>query len=139
MGDSLTRQHYISLGCLAPEQIDRHLTPFYPDRNGLFYDARMELKAGGEVFYAPTAGKVFRYNWNPPPDGPIVGGEESWLNSCQNDMPLEFDTYAYSGTNPDGSRLTERITLVPGDVVFLNAGFHEFREEGHDNLLAVLD
>eukprot|EP00957_Ditylum_brightwellii_P037329 2824984-Ditylum_brightwellii.AAC.1 len=33
----------------------------------------------------------------------------------------------------------ERITLVPGNVAFLNAGFHEFREERYSNLVALLD
>ena len=144
VGDSLTRQTYITIGCMLHKfgvidgerdsyiawQNDKHENN--PDK--MFRDARIRFKWKGElneIFYHPTAGRINEFGWNYYMQAGPLKGTENWLESCQKREPFFLDTYKLKKKH-HGPHLSvlfndrdfEKVRLDRNDVVIINAGFH---------------
>ena len=147
LGDSTYRQVVSSLACLLHtggfwESNDSFVTGFVTglsdnpltERGGRWYDARVRLKDGGEIFFAPLAGNVVSY-W---PSG--VGGvqllksTEDWLQNCEGRTPFYLNHYKISATNgeyfeeySEENTSLEKIKLGKKDFLIFQGGHHPTR------------
>jgi len=149
IGDSHTRQIFTSFVCIA------HTAAYWKDDNAytsamvdiynddMYHDVRLKLKEGfGELFYAPTGGKINTYGWSGIKQ-PMVGNED-WLKSCRERKPFYLDAYTYDAANEnqpysEGDERFEKVLLGEKDIVFFNAGQHNTRESNVNNLTELLD
>jgi len=141
-GDSTFRTVMSSLSCLL------HVTGHWKSQDsymyGLsqrsnFFDARVLLQGGGELFFAPVAGAVTDF-WTTGKNRALQS-EEDWYQSCQDRKPFYFAHYKVEATNgewfeyysPDNPSL-EMVELGKEDVVFFQGGHHSSRKQNLINI-----
>jgi len=141
LGDSTYRQVVSSLACLLHtggfwESNDSFVTGFVTgssDRSR-WYDARVRLKDGGEIFYAPLAGNVLTH-WSGVVDGiQLLKSTEDWLQNCEGRTPFYLNHYTISATNgeyfeeySEENTSLEKIKLGKKDFLIFQGGHHTTR------------
>jgi len=154
VGDSLTRQNFIALGCLLHKEglADQHYIA-WPNNGGLrqFNDARIQFSRNGKTnnfYFHPTAGLVNSYDWGFELYMSPMHGEEDWLQSCRDRKPFFLDTYTTNqDVEPHNERLAfdkadehfEKVALGGDDVIVLNAGFHSGRKDNLNKIVELAD
>ena len=154
MGDSLSRQLFISLSCLMfPSYIKAHATAWIGDQEHTteFNDARIQLKKGmGELLFAPRAGNVIEYDWRHP--AAPMETDSDWLQACKDRRPFEMISFFLDMekitndedvvdriTFKDGERRFDKFELTNNDVVVMNSGLHTKRSANHERISQLLD